>query len=137
MFSDPLVLTRDWSTITANAGSNISMPASERAADHSTYRNVDAVGNDHVFFIGHSYGKRSRFTASYEVKGFIPTVVDPTTNTPFTQRVYVVVDVHPNGPVNTVSSETNILRKQLAGVGGFLIGVAADPLFVRIVNGET
>lgn len=137
MFSDPLVMTRDYTTLTANAGSNLSLPASERAADHSTYRGLDAALNDHVVFIGHQYGRRTRITARYSVSGYSPSLGVPDTNTIFTQSVYVVADVPPGGPIHSAGTETNIFRKQCVWVGSMLVAVAADPTFLRAVNGET
>jgi hypothetical protein len=139
MFSDPFILNRDWSTITANAGENTSLPASERAADHSTYRGLDPDQNDHILFIGHNYGRRNRFTARYTVSGFMPSATVPDQNVSFNQSVYVVADVPVTGPIQSTSTSTHIFRKQMHLIGGFLVsvGVSVDPLFSRIVNGET
>jgi hypothetical protein len=139
MFADPLVLTRDWTTLTANAAQNLSPPASERAADHSTYRTLDADQNDHVLFIGHQYGRRSRFTARYTVTGFMPSLTVPDQNVSFNQSCYVVCDVPSTGPIQATSTSSNIFRFQMKTIGGFLVssGVAVDPLFARVLNGET
>jgi hypothetical protein len=140
MFTDPLNLVRLHSTITADGASTISMAASERAADHSTYRYVDADGNDHVLFVGHNYGRRSRFTARYSISGFTPSALVPADNVGFSQSVYVVADVPSYGPIQSTSTLTSLFRRQMQGIGSLLVvqgAVSVDPLFARVVNGET
>lgn len=139
MFSDPFVLTRNHSTITADVTHDLTVPASERAADHSTYRAFDADQNDHVLFIGHNYGRRARFTARYTISGFTPSLLAPDQNTTFSQAIYVVADVPLSGPVESTTSATNLFRRQMKGIGSLLVSVGAgvDPLFYRAIKGET
>lgn len=138
MFADPLVLVRNWSVITA-AANDISIPASERAADHSSYRTQDTDLNDHLFTIGHQYGRRNRVTARYTVTGYTPSLLVPDQNQTFSQSVYVVADVPPGGPIEATSTITNIFRCQLKAIGGLLIsvGLGTDPTFYRAIKGET
>lgn len=138
MFSDPLVLTRGWTTITADAAVNASLPASERAADHSSYTFVDSYGKTHTIFIGHQNGRRKRFTARYTVNGFMSDPMVSGNQLEFSQSVYVVTDCPLAGPILLNSDGTPVLRRQMQGIGGLLVSLtAADPLFMRAVNGET
>lgn len=138
MFSDPFVLTRRYTTLTADAAGNGSFAATERAADHSTYRLVDADGNDHVLFMGHQYGKRWRFTARYDVSGLVPSLVVPTENNSFKQSVYVVVDAPQTGIVRTTSTQNYLMQKQLVGIGSLLVQTSTtDPILQRLIDGET
>lgn len=142
MFSDPFTLNRRYSALTVDAAGDIVLAASERAADHSSYRAVDVDLNDHLLFIGHQYGsRRNRFTARYTISGFTPSLLAPDQNSTFTQSVYVVADVPPSGPVQNTSTLSNIFRNQLKGIGSFLVIAGAatvDPLFARaITSGET
>jgi hypothetical protein len=92
-------------------------------------------------FIGHQYGRRSRFTARYTITGFTPSLLAPDTNSSFSQSVYVVADVPSSGPIQNTSTLSNIFRNQLKGIGSFLVIAGAatvDPLFARaITGGET
>lgn len=136
MFGDPLTLTRNYTTITADAADNIVLAASERAADHSTYRAIDQVGNDHVLTIGHQYGKRWRFTARYTLIGLVPSTVVPAENNKFTQSVYVVADVPVTGIVQTTGAETSLHRKMMRGIGSLLVSTGTnEALFDRVVRG--
>lgn len=138
MFADPLVLTRGWTTITPDSSVDLSMPASERAADHSTYRATDADQNDHVLFIGHQYGRRSRFTARYTLSGVQPSLTIPDQNVSFSQSVYVVADVLSSGAVGATQTQSQLMRRQMKGIGGLLINTALlDVIFDRVLRGET
>jgi hypothetical protein len=141
MFTEPFVLTRQFTTITNDTTYDVSFVASERAADHSTYRAIDADLNEHILFIGHQYGRRSRYTARYTVSGFTPSLLVPDQNATFSQSVYVVADVLPSGPVQSTTAQTNLFRKQMKGIGSLLVAAGAasvEPLFGRCVNlGET
>jgi len=140
MLADPLVLTRDYTTLTANAARNLSLACSERAADHSSYRTNDSFGNDYNFRVAHQYGRtRNRFTARLDISGIAATVADPTLYAQASQSCYVVFDCPSVGPFLTLNTITNIAREQIVGVGSFLVSVGADPtLLTRIViAGET
>lgn len=145
MFADPLTLTADWTTITADAGENISFAASERAADHSTYRFADQDANGKpvtwTLFTGHQYARRNRFTARLTVDSLMPDLLVPANNSKFSQSVYVVADVPPSGPFEPYEGTPPTLETICAmmhAIGGLLISVdTADPLFRRIINGET
>lgn len=138
MFADPFVMTRDYTTLTANAAMNLSLPASERAADHSTYRAIDASNNDHELFIGHQYGRRTRVTARYKVSGYTPSLNIPDQNVAAYQSVYVVADVPSGGPITTWGSETLVFRKQMNFIGSLLVSITGvEPVFYRSVLGET
>lgn len=138
MFADPTVMIRDYTTITANAGYNLGFPASERAADHSTYRTVDADNNDHVLFVGHQYGRRNRFTVRYTISGVTPALLVPDQNQSFSQSCYAVFDCPTSGPIDGTGSVTLLTRKLMNGIGGYLTSITgADPLMVRVVKGET
>ncbi len=139
MFADPLVLTRKYTTITADASRDLSMPCSERAPDHSLYRATDSDLNEHKFFIGHQYGRRWRFTARYTVNGFIPSLVVPTENNTFEQSCYVVFDSPTGGPVPSTSTVTRINAEMMVAIGSWLVVTATgNPLFDRVSRlGET
>lgn len=141
MFSDPLVVNTLWSTVTVDSAGNKSFAASSREANQSTYRYTDADLNDHVFKIGHQYGRRNRFTVRYDMSGYTPSISVPDQNQRFSQSCYCVIDTEPGGPIYGTASVTNLIRQQLRGVGGFLISAGAatvDPIVMRLVlNGET
>lgn len=140
MFSDPLTLDRFWTTITANASYTKDFPASERAADHSTYRYADADFNDHIVRIAHQYGRtRARYTARYDVSGLVPSSYVPSENTSFSQSCYVVFDCPLTGPITSTSTVTNLALTQMGGIGSLLISTAGSPLFLSKVvqGGET
>lgn len=140
MLPDPFVMTRDYTTLTANAAENISMAASERASDHSVYRYTDSNGNDHSLRVAHSYGRtRNRFTARYDLAGIAATIADPTLYAQASQSCYVVFDVPSTGPIGLLNGSTSCARKMAVGIGSLLVAVSSDPLFLaRIVSiGET
>lgn len=141
MFTEPLTLTRRFTTITPDATDDIVFVASERAGDHSSYRAIDSDQNEHVLFIGHQYGRRTRVTMRYTVSGFSPSLLVPDQNSTFSQSVYVVADVPSSGPIQSTLAQTSLFRKQMKGIGSYLVIAGAgtvEPLFGRAVNlGET
>jgi hypothetical protein len=141
MLADPLVVTSDWSTITADAGENWSIPAIERAADHSRYQTELVTGNGTLgIFIGHQYGRRNRFTFRVDAAAVIPDVFVDNNNSKATQSCYVVFDAPSIGAFDypDYSSGLHLPQTMMKMVGGALISVdTADPLFLRVLNGET
>lgn len=140
MFSDPLVLTRDWTTITANAARNLSLACSERAPDHSSYRFTDSQGTDFTFKAAHSYGRsRNRFTIRLDAAGILATVADPTQYAQASQSCYAVFDCPSVGPIMALGTTTNLAREQMTAIGGLLVAVGADPTFLTrvAIAGET
>lgn len=142
MLADPLVVNSNWTTITAVGGESFSMPAVERAADHSTYQLVDSGGAGDIpftMFIGHQYGKRNRYTARLTVAGLAPNLLFDGQSSRFSQSCYVVFDVPPAGIQEPYSSPTYATSKTMMRmIGSLLVSVgAADPVFTRILAGET
>lgn len=140
MLADPLTLTTDWTTITADATENFVFPALERAADHSSYGTFDAVTQEKMtLFVGHQYGRRNRFTVRLTVDGLTPDLILDGNNSKFSQSCYVVFDCPPTGPVNPAAYSTiSLPHYMMKAIGGLLIGINdADPVFQRVVNGET
>lgn len=145
MFADPLTLTGDWTTITADASENVVFVATERAADHSLYRfhdeSADGRAVEWKLFLGHQYGRRNRFTARLTVDSVIPDILNSSLSSQFSQSVYVVADVPPTGPYDPYfdGSPTLVnIKNMMHVIGGLLISVdTADPAFFRVINGET
>jgi hypothetical protein len=144
MLADPLVVVGDWTTITADSGEDLSFPASERAADHSTYKfaDVDEDGRPVTWtmFVGHQYGKRSRYTIRLTVDSVLPDLLSPANNAKVQQSVYVVADVPNTGVFEPYSEAPAIptFNKMMHMIGGFLVSVdTAVPVFRRVVDGET
>lgn len=140
MFADPLVLVSDWDTITKDAASDLSLPAIERAADHSTYQvGPDGSNNEYwTLLVGHQYGRRSRFTARLTVKALTPDLLIDGNNSQFTQSCYVVFDSPNSGPVNINTSGMSTQQRMMKAIGSLLISVdTADPIFMRVLSGET
>lgn len=145
MLADPLTLTADWTTLTADAGENVSFTASERASDHSTYKFVDQDSTGKTvtwtLFNGHQYGRRNRFTSRMTVDTLMPDLLVPANNSKFSQSVYVVADLPPSGsfePYGGTPPNIESINLMMHLIGGLLVSVdTADPLFRRIINGET
>jgi hypothetical protein len=141
MLADPLVVTGDWTTITPDATENISMPALERAADHSLYGYDDPTSANYEkwrIFTGHQYGKRSRYTVRITNSGIIPDFLIDGNQTTFQQSCYVVFDAPNTGAIDLSTSGLARPQKMLHMLGSFLVSVdTADPLFLRILRGET
>lgn len=144
MLADPLIVVGDWTTVTADAGESLSLPASERAADHSTYKLVDVDSDGRpvtwTVFVGHQYGKRSRYTVRITVDTVLPDLLTPANNAKVSQSVYVVADVPNTGVFEPYSSAPSFpsFNKMMKQLGSFLISVdTADPIFRRVVDGET
>ncbi len=139
MFSDPLVLTRLFTTITPDAAGDLSLAASERSSDHSSYRATDADLNDHLVKISHQYAKRWRFSMRYDLTGLVPSSLVPAEKQKFSQSCYVVFDCPNFGAIESTATLSNLATRQMMGVGSFLIAQGAGiPLLQRVVkNGET
>jgi len=141
MLADPLVAVRDWTTITTDAGMNLSMPALERAADHSLYGYDDPAstqGEKWRLFVGHQYGKRSRYTARITNSGLTPDVIIDGNNTTYSQSCYVVFDAPNVGTIDVTGSGPSTPNLMMHMIGALLVSVdTADPIFRRILNGET
>jgi len=102
----------------------------------------DSDGAYHDVFIGHQFGRRSRYTARYTISGLTPDLILDGNNSRFTQSVYVVVDTPPSGPVDLYGSPgtpITMLQAQMLAIGGLLVETDAQlPLiFDRVANGET
>jgi len=130
MFSDPHNVQSLISVLTA--GTPYSFVATERAADHSTYRYTDSgTGVDIVQKLAHQYGKRNRFTYRFDMSDIIAVPLDPSLNQKRTTSVYVVWDVDPIGLPPLLYNVGN-------GIAGFCASVAgADPGYARLLAGET
>lgn len=144
MLADPLVVVGDWSTITADSGENVSLPASERAADHSTYKFVETDEDGRpitwTVFVGHQYGKRNRYTVRVTVDSVLPDLLSPEKNARVSQAVYVVADVPLTGVFEPYSEAPAIatINKMMHMLGSFLVSVdTAVPVFRRVIDGET
>lgn len=136
MFADPFTANQSCSVLTT-AGPR-SYAASERAADHSTYRITDAEGYEHKLFIGHQYGSsRNRYTFRYDMTGLQPNLLVPSENTALKQSVYVVADVPMTGALYKTTAAPLFLRNAFNVVGMQLIAASGDPPFFRILAGET
>lgn len=145
MFSDPLTLHSDWSAITVDAGQDFVFAASERASDHSTYRFVDYDTNtkpvNWTLFMGHQYNRRRRFTGRVTMDTLLPDLLTPANNSQFSASCYVVVDLPSSGyfePYGGTPPAIASINSMMKMVGGLLVSVdTADPLFLRVLNGET
>jgi hypothetical protein len=140
MFADPFVVHTDWTTVTVDSSEDISFVTTERAADHSTYANPDNNSTDSwSLFIGHQYGRRNRYTARLTVSGLVPDLIIDGNNSQYSQSCYVVFDCPSSGPVNpAIYSDISLPNYMLKTIGGLLISVdSADPLFQRVMRGET
>jgi hypothetical protein len=141
MLADPLVVTRDWTTITADASENLSMAALERDSNHSLYGYDDAASANYEkwrLFVGHQYGKRARYTVRLTNSGIIPDFLIDGNNTTFSQSCYVVFDNPIAGAIDLSSSGLDHINLMLHTIGSFLVSVdTAAPLFRRIMAGET
>jgi hypothetical protein len=140
MFADPLTVNSDWSTITVDSGENIVFQAIERAADHSTYApNDNSATETWKLFIGHQYGRRNRYTARVTVSGLTPDLIVDGNNSQYTQSCFVVFDCPNVGPVNPSGySNISLPNYMMKMIGGLLVSVdTADPIFKRVINGET
>lgn len=137
MLPDPLLVNVTASALTM--ATPFSFAASERNQGSSIYRYSDAELNDHKFTVSHQYGRtRNRFVMRYDVSGIQPNTLAPAENVSFSQSVYCVADVPFTGYVNTTGAP-NLFRNMMMGIGGQLLAVAADPVFLaRVVKlGET
>jgi hypothetical protein len=138
MLADPLVLVTDWTAITAEGGEVLSLPVTERAADHSLYQFTEPGAETWKVFTGHQYGRRSRYTARAQVSGLVPDLLIDGNNSLVTQSCYVVFDCPPSGPVNFNASGKTTAQVMMHVIGSLLHSVdTADPIFMRLVNGET
>lgn len=142
MLADPLVLVSDWSTITAAGGETFSFPTIERNGGQSLYRQpADADGTILSCSVGHQFGRRQRFTLRVTADGLTPDLLIDNNNSKFSQSCYVVFDCPSTGPVTTPTYDTSgflLWNYMLKLVGGSLVSVgAADPLFQRVIQGET
>jgi hypothetical protein len=140
MFADPLTITGDWSTITADAGENQVFQAIERAADHSLYGQNDGSPSEYWrLYIGHQFGRRNRYTVRLTVNGLTPDLLIDGNNSQYTQSCFVVFDSPSVGPINPSGySGISLPNYMMKLIGGFLVSVdTADPLFKRVLNGET
>lgn len=137
MLADPLVVNVTASALTL--ATPLSFAASERNQGSSIYRYSDSELNDHKIIVSHQYGRtRNRFVMRYDVAGIQPNSLAPTENVTFSQSVYCVADVPFTGYVNTTGSP-NLFRNMMMGIGGQMLAVAVDPVFLaRVVKlGET
>lgn len=142
MLADPLVVRPDMTTITYDASEDYSLPALERAADHSLYGTgpTGATQETWRMFIGHQYGRRNRYTARLTVSGLIPDLIVDNNNSQYSQSCYVVFDCPNVGPINPAAYETgiNLPNLMLKSIGNLLVSVdTADPTFRRVLAGET
>jgi hypothetical protein len=137
MFADPFVLSTTCTALT-QAG-NISMPCIGRGPDKSAYRYTDADYNVWDLTIGHQATRRNRVTARLAVSGLTPNLLVDETHSVYSQAIYVVGDFPLSGSVNSAAyTDPTLFETMVKGIGGLLIGLnAADPLFMRIIKGET
>lgn len=144
MLADPFVATSDWTTITVDASENWSFPATERDAVHSLYSTAlesnDLPGTASIF-VGHQYtGRRNRYTFRITADTIIPDVLLDGKSSRVNQSCYVVFDTPPTGAFDypNYSSGLHLPQQMMKVVGATLISVdSADPLFMRILHGET
>jgi hypothetical protein len=138
MLADPLVLVTDWTAITAEGGEVLTLPATERAADHSSYQYTEPDAETWKAFVGHQYGKRNRYTARVLVSGLVPDLLISGNSSLVSQSCYVVFDCPTSGPVNFNTSGKSTAQVMMHVIGSLLHSVdTADPAFMRVLNGET
>lgn len=139
MFSDPLTINTEYSTLTVNAAKDKSFTCTGRGETQSTYRYIDADGNTWDLLISHSATRRNRVVARLSVSGLTPNLLLDGSRSAYSQAVYVVGDFPLSGSVNSAAyTDPTLFETMIKGVGSLLVSQgAADPLFLRAVKGET
>lgn len=139
MFTDPLVINTEYSTLTVNAAKNVSLACIGRGDTSSAYRYKDADLNVWDLLISHSATRRNRVVARLSVSGLTPNLLVDGSNSAYSQAIYVVGDFPLTGSVNSAAySDPTLYETMVKAIGGLCVAQGtADPLFMRIIGGET